>query len=85
MGAGGEGGLEEAKAMGDLRGGVDVERGAVLFGKSGEADSVAVEGAVAIGEGASGWNGLYDWRNFLRQVSSFFPVAYLGKLAVWCK
>ena len=43
---------EELKALGDLRGGVDVERGAVCFGEGGEAGSVAVEGTVAIGKRA---------------------------------
>ena len=43
--------------------GVDVERGAVLGGEGGEGGLVAVEGAVAIGEGAcevrlgQGWPG----------------------------
>ena len=43
---------EELEALRDLVGGVDVERGAVLFGEGGEADSVAVERAVAVDEGA---------------------------------
>jgi hypothetical protein len=35
----------------DLRGGVDVEGGAVLGGESGEVGCVAVQGAAAVGEG----------------------------------
>src|SRR6266702_4313056 len=44
--------FEELEAVGDLRGRVDVERGAVFGREGGEVDSVAVEGAVAIDEGA---------------------------------
>ena len=36
VGASGEGLLEELEALGDLRGGVDVERRAVFFGEGGE-------------------------------------------------
>ncbi len=50
--ASGKGLLEELEALGDLRGGVDVERGAVFGGQGGEVDSVTVEFAVAIGERA---------------------------------
>ncbi len=49
-----EGVIEELEAVGDLPGGVDVERGAVVGGEGGESDSVAVEGVVAIGEGTGG-------------------------------
>jgi hypothetical protein len=49
--ASGEGLLEELEALGDLRGGVDVEGCAVFFGKAGEASSVTVERAVAVDEG----------------------------------
>ena len=44
--------LEELEAVGDLICGVDVERGAVFFGEGGEAGSIAVQGAVAVGERA---------------------------------
>ncbi len=66
MGAVGEGLVEELEAVGDLFGGVDVERGAVLGGEGGEVGSVAVEGAVAVGEGAGIGLGL---GGFLRQCS----------------
>jgi hypothetical protein len=52
VGAVGKGLLEELEAVGYLLGGIDVERGAVFFGEGGEVDSVAVERAVAIDEGA---------------------------------
>ncbi len=47
-----EGCFEELEAVRDLPGGVDVERRAVLVGEGGEAGFVAVQGAVAVGEGA---------------------------------
>ena len=47
----GEGLLKEYVALADLLCGVDVERGAVFGGESGEADTIAVERAVAIDEG----------------------------------
>ncbi len=50
-----EGLVEELEALRYLAGGVDVERGSVLVGEGGERDAVAVEGAVAVGEGAGGW------------------------------
>ena len=42
---------EELVAMADLLGRVDVERSAVLGGEGVEVGSVAVQGAVAVGEG----------------------------------
>jgi hypothetical protein len=51
VGSNAEGLFEELEAVGDLFGGVDVERRAVFFGEVGEVDGVAVEGAVAVGEG----------------------------------
>ncbi len=51
MGAVGKGRFEELEAVRDLPGRVDVERRAVLVGEGGEADFVAVEGTVAVGEG----------------------------------
>ena len=50
--ASGKGLFEEFEALGDLRGGVDIERGAVFGGQGGEVDSVTVEHAVPVGEGA---------------------------------
>ena len=52
MGAVGKGLLEELETLGDLFGGVDVEGSLVFFGEGGEVDTVAMEGTVAIGEGA---------------------------------
>ena len=52
MGTAAEGLGEELVAMADLLGGVDVEGCAVVGGEGCEVDSVAVEGAVAVGEGA---------------------------------
>jgi hypothetical protein len=40
------------EAVGYLLGGVDVERGVVFGGEGGEVDCVAVEGALAVDEGA---------------------------------
>ena len=56
-----EGLLKEAEALGDLVGGVDVERGPVAAGKGFERDFAAVQGAAGLGvvEGARGWRG--DW------------------------
>ncbi len=45
-----EGSLEELEALGDLIGGVDVERRTVFFGEGGEAGPVAMERAVAVDE-----------------------------------
>src|SRR3984957_19476388 len=56
VGTGGEGLGEELKAVGDLVRGVDVEWGAVFGGKGGEVRSVAVEEAIAVGEGS--WAGV---------------------------
>ena len=66
VGAVGEGLVEELEAVRDLFGGVDVERGAVFGGEGGEIGSVAVEGPVAVGEGAGIRLGL---GGFLRQCS----------------
>ena len=52
--------LEELEAVSDLVGRVDVEGGAVFGGQSGEVDFVAVESAVAIGEGARIYLGCGD-------------------------
>ena len=52
--AGGEGGLEEAEALGDLVGGVDVERGAVGLSEAGEVHAAAVQAAIAVEEGTNG-------------------------------
>ncbi len=66
VGAVGEGLVEELEAVGDLFGGVDVERGAVFGGEGGEVGSIAVEGAVAVGE----WAGVgLGCGGFLRQCS----------------
>jgi hypothetical protein len=47
-----EGLLEELETVGDLLGGVDVERSSVLRGESREVGFVAVQRSVAIDEGA---------------------------------
>jgi len=51
VGAMREGVFEELKALGDLFGGVDVEGGSVFGGESSKVGSVAVEEAIAVGEG----------------------------------
>jgi hypothetical protein len=84
VGASGKGLLEELEAVGDLFGGVDVEWGAVFGGESGEVGSVAVEGAVAIDEGAriDGDIFVQEWSlsdNCVIQLDGLIGVKTIGK------
>ena len=78
MGAVCEGGGEEAEAVEDLLGGVDVERSPVGLSERGEVHAVAVEAAVTIGEGTDGGSGR-AWLQGVRLQTVGVPVVW-GKV-----